>query len=320
MTTSLKALFAALLVLMSWGASAQSYPDKPVRFVVPFAPGGPTDIIARLLAQRLSEMWKQGVVVENRAGAGGNVGTAIVTKAAPDGYTVLINTSSMAVNATLYPNPGYDIDKDLLAVANVASSPNIIVAGSSLGAKNLREAIDKAKSGQLNYGSAGTGTTPHLSAEYLFKVLAKVDVTHAPYKGAGPALNGALTGEVQFASVAMPAAVPLLKAGRLQGLAVTSAKRNSALPDVPTVAESGFPGFEDYTWVGVFLPAGSPTAIAQKINADVESLLQQADFKTRLAGVGFEPSGGSMDTFAKYLKAEHIKWAKVVRETGAKPE
>lgn len=320
MKTSFKALLGGLFLASCSLLHAQSYPDKPVRFVVPFAPGGPTDIIARLLSQKLSEVWKQPVLVENRPGAGGNVGSAQVVKALPDGYTVLINTSSMAVNATLYANPGFDLEKDLLAVTNVASSPNIIVAGSTLGAKNLKEAIEKAKTGQLNFGSAGTGTTPHLSAEYLFKVLAKVDVTHAPYKGAGPALNGALTGEVQFASVAMPAAVPLLKAGRLQGLAVTSIKRNPALPDVPTVAESGFPGFEDYTWVGVFLPAGSPVAIAQKINADVEALLQQTDFKTRLAGVGFEPVGGSMDGFAKYIKAEYIKWAKVVRDTGAKPE
>lgn len=320
MKTSYKALLGALTMAVCGLLHAQSYPDKPVRFVVPYAPGGPTDIIARLLSQKLAEVWKQAVVVENRPGAGGNVGTAQVAKSAPDGYTVLINTSSVAVNATLYANPGYDVEKDLLGVANVASSPNILVAGSSLGAKNLKEAIDKAKTGQLNYGSAGTGTTPHLSAEYLFKVLAKVDVAHAPYKGAGPALNGALTGEVQFATVAMPAAVPLLKAGRLQGLAVTSAKRNPALPDVPTVAESGFAGFEDYTWVGVFLPTGAPLAIAQKINSDVEALLQQADFKMRLAGIGFEPVGGSMDSFAKYIKAEHIKWAKVVRETGAKPE
>ena len=213
MKTSFKALLGGLLFASCSLLHAQSYPDKPVRFIVPFAPGGPTDIIARLLSQKLSEVWKQPVLVENRPGAGGNVGSAQVVKALPDGYTVLINTSSMAVNATLYANPGFDLEKDLLAVTNVASSPNIIVAGSTLGAKNLKEAIEKAKTGQLNFGSAGTGTTPHLSAEYLFKVLAKVDVTHAPYKGAGPALNGALTGEVQFASVAMPAAVPLLKAG-----------------------------------------------------------------------------------------------------------
>ncbi len=320
MKTICSAIFSVLVCLSSTPSIAQTYPDKPVRFIVPYAPGGPTDIIARLLGQKLSETWKQAVVIENRPGASGNVGTAQVARSAPDGYTVLINTSSVAVNTSLYLNPGYNLERDLLGVANVASSPNVIVAGSSLGAKNLKEALDKAKTGLLNYGSPGAGTTPNLSAEYLFKVLAKVDVTHVPYKGAGPALNGALTGEVQFASVAMPAAVPLLKSGRLQGLAVTSARRSLALPDVATVAESGFPDFEDYTWVGVFVPAATPIAIATRINADIESLLAQADFRARLANVGFEPSGGSLDNFARYIKAESSKWAKVVRETGTKPE
>lgn len=314
------AIFSVLACLNSTPSLSQTYPDKPVRFIVPYAPGGPTDIIARLLGQRLSEAWKQPIIIENRPGASGNVGTAQVARSAPDGYTVLINTSSVAVNTSLYMNPGYNLEKDLLGVANVASSPNVIVTGSSLGAKNLREAIDKAKTGLLNYASPGAGTTPNLSAEYLFKVLAKVDVMHVPYKGAGPALNAALTGEVQFASVAMPAAVPLLKSGRLQGLAVTSAKRSLALPDVATVSESGFPGFEDYTWVGLFVPAATPIAIATRINADIEVLLAQADFRVRLANVGFEPSGGSLDSFARYLKLESSKWAKVVKETGTKPE
>jgi tripartite-type tricarboxylate transporter receptor subunit TctC len=314
------AIFSVLICLNSTPSLSQTYPDKPVRFIVPYAPGGPTDIIARLLGQKLSESWKQTIIVENRPGASGNLGTAQVAKSAADGYTVLINTSSVAVNTSLYVNPGYNLEKDLLGVANVASSPNVIVAGSSLGAKNLREAIDKAKTGSLNYASPGGGTTPNLSAEYLFKVLAKVDVMHVPYKGAGPALNAALTGEVQFASVAMPAAVPLIKSGRLQGLAVTSAKRSQALPDVATVSESGFPGFEDYTWVGVFVPAATPIAIATRINADIEALLAQADFRARLDNVGFEPSGGSLESFARYIKLESIKWAKVVKETGTKPE
>jgi tripartite-type tricarboxylate transporter receptor subunit TctC len=239
------AIFSVMACLSSTPLLAQTYPDKPVRFIVPYAPGGPSDIIARLLGQRLSETWKQAVIIENRPGASGNLGTAQAARAAPDGYTVLINTSSVAVNTSLYINPGYNLEKDFLGVANVASSPNVIVAGSSLSVKNLREATDKAKTGLLNYSSPGAGTTPHLSAEYLFKVLAKVDVMHVPYKGAGPAINAALTGEVQFASVAMPAAVPFIKSGRLLGLAVTSAKRSLALPDVATVSESGFPGFED---------------------------------------------------------------------------
>ena len=223
-------------------------------------------------------------------------------------------------SASLYTNAGYNLDKDLVGVINVANSPNVIVAGASLPAKNLRDGLEAAKSGKLSYGSPGTGTTPHLSAEYLFKVLAKTPVLHAPYKGAGPALNGALTGEIQFASVAMPAAVSLIKGGKLQGLAVTSVKRASALPDVPTVAESGFPGFEDYTWVGVFVPTGTPKAVVTRLHADIEALLQQPAVRDQLAAVGFDPVGGSPESFARYLKQEISKWATVVRETGIKAD
>jgi tripartite-type tricarboxylate transporter receptor subunit TctC len=314
-------------VVLCWMAAsvgtpvvAQSFPDKPVRFIVPYAPGGPTDIIARMFSEKLSDLWKQPVVVENRAGASGNVGSAQVAKSAPDGYTILINTSSVAVNASLYTNAGYNLDKDLVPVVNVANSPNIIVAGASLQAKQLREAMEAAKSGKMSYGSPGSGTTPHLSAEYLFKVLAKAPILHVPYKGAGPALNGALTGEIQFASVAMPAAVALVKGGKLQGLAVTSVKRTAALPDVPTVAESGFAGFEDYTWVGVFVPAGTPKTVVTRINADIETLLQQVAVRDQLAAVGFDPVGGSPESFARYIKQEIAKWATVVRETGTKAE
>jgi tripartite-type tricarboxylate transporter receptor subunit TctC len=315
-----RVMMCLLAALIGTSVGAQSFPDKPVRFVVPYAPGGPTDIIARLLSEKLSDLWKQPVVVENRAGASGNVGSAQVAKSAPDGYTVLINTSSMAVNASLYPTAGYNLEKDLVGVVNVANSPNIIVAGTSLQAKNLREALEAAKSGKMSYGSPGAGTTPHLSAEYLFKVLARTPILHAPYKGAGPALNGALTGEIQFASVAMPAAVSLIKGGKLQGLAVTSVKRTGALPEVPTVAESGFAGFEDYTWVGVFVPTGTPKAVVTRIHADIESLLQQSAVREQLAALGFDPVGGSPESFARYIKQEITKWGTVVRETGVKAE
>ncbi len=315
-----RVMMCVLAALIGTSVGAQSFPDKPVRFVVPYAPGGPTDIIARLLSEKLSDLWKQPVVVENRAGASGNVGSAQVAKSAPDGYTVLINTSSMAVNASLYPTAGYNLEKDLVGVVNVANSPNIIVAGTSLQAKNLREALEAAKSGKMSYGSPGAGTTPHLSAEYLFKVLARTPILHAPYKGAGPALNGALTGEIQFASVAMPAAVSLIKGGKLQGLAVTSVKRTGALPEVPTVAESGFAGFEDYTWVGVFVPTGTPKAVVTRIHADIESLLQQSAVREQLAALGFDPVGGSPESFARYIKQEITKWGTVVRETGVKAE
>jgi tripartite-type tricarboxylate transporter receptor subunit TctC len=312
-------LAALCALFVSCAAQAQGYPAKPVRFVVPFAPGGITDIIARVVGQKLGESWGQSVLVENRAGAGSNIGVALVAKSAPDGYTVLLTTSSIAVNVTLTPDSGYDAEKDFIPVANVASSPNMIVTAQS-GPASLRELVAQAKAKPLAYGSAGTGTTPHLSAEYLFRVLAKLEVTHIPYKGAAPAVNAALSGEVGAASVAMPTAVPHIKGGRLRGLAVTSNRRIAALPEVPTVAESGFPGFEDYTWVGVFVPAGTPAASVAKINTDIERLLAQPEFRERLAALGFEPVGGTPESFARYLKTEIAKWAKVVRETGAKVE
>jgi tripartite-type tricarboxylate transporter receptor subunit TctC len=320
MKSKLATTLGLIFSLICIPVNAQNFPDKPVHFIVPYAPGGPTDIIARLFSQKMTELWKQAVVVENRPGAAGNVGTAQVAKSKPDGYTVLINTSSVAVNTSLYANPGYNLEKDLIGISNVANSPNIIVAGSSLNAKNLRDGIEGAKSGKMSYASPGTGTTPHLSAEYLFKVLVKSDVLHVPYKGAGPALNGALTGEVQFASVAMPAAVSLVKSGKLQGLAVTSGKRSAALPDVPSVAESGFPGFEDYTWVGFFVPTGTPKSIVSKINTDIELLLQQQDVKEQLAQLGFDSVGGTPESFARYIKVEMTKWSKVVKETGVKAD
>jgi tripartite-type tricarboxylate transporter receptor subunit TctC len=320
MNTFLKLFFTSLTLCACIHAQAQSFPDKPVRFVVPYAPGGPTDIIARLLSQKLTEVWKQAVVVDNRAGGSGNVGTAQVAKSTPDGYTVLINTSSVAVNTSLFTNAGYNLEKELIGVSNVANSPNVIVGSTSLSAKNLKDAIEASRSGALSYASPGTGTTPHLSAEYLFKVLAKTNVLHVPYKGAGPAINAALTGEVQFASVAMPAAVPLIRSGKLHGLAVTSSKRNPALPDVPTVAESGFTGFEDYTWVGVFVPTGTPKAVVNKMNSDIENLIQQASVKEQLALLGFDPVGGSPESFARYIKLEMGKWAAVVKDTGVKVE
>jgi len=318
---TLVCLSTALLLGLSAGTHAQNtYPTKPVKFVVAFAPGGPADIIARLLGQRLSESLGQPVVVENRAGAGGNVASGIVAKAAPDGYTLMINTSSLAVNVSLSKNPGFDAEKDFTLASVVASSPNLLVAYPGLKAKNLQEIVAEAKSGKLNYGTAGAGTTPHLTAEYLFKVLAKVDVTHIPFQGAGPALNATMGGQVEMASVALPAAVEMVKGGKVRGLAVTSNKRVAALPDVPTVAESGFPGFEDYTWVGVFAPSKTPPDVVQHLNSEINKILRSADFQAKLAGVGFEPVGGSTKEAADYLKTELSKWAKVVKETGTKVE
>jgi tripartite-type tricarboxylate transporter receptor subunit TctC len=298
--------------------TASGYPNKPVKFVVAFAPGGPADIIARLLGQRLSESIGQPVVIENRGGAGGSLASGIVAKVPADGYTLMINTSSYAVNTSLAKNPSFDAEKDFVLASVVASSPNLLVSFPGLKAKNLQEIMAEAKSGKLNYGSAGAGTTPHLTAEYLFKVLGKVDVTHIPFQGAGPALAATMGGQVEMASVALPAAVEMVKGGKVRGLAVTSNKRVASMPDVPTVAESGFPGFEDYTWVGVFAPSKTSPEIVNYLNLEVGKILRSADFQAKLAGVGFEPVGGTPKEAGDYLKVEITKWAKIIKETGVK--
>jgi tripartite-type tricarboxylate transporter receptor subunit TctC len=244
------------MLAVCFAVEAQPYPVKRVRFLVPFAPAGPSDIVARVLSQKLSAAWGQPVIVENRAGASGNIGTAMAAKATPDGYTALVTTSAFAVNPSLWKEPGYSVD-DFVPVINVASSPNILVTNAD-GFRTLQEAISRAKAKPITYGSAGSGTTPHLSAEYLFKVLAKVNATHVPYKGAGPALAAAVSGEVDLVSVTISAATPLVKSGRLRGLAVTSSTRVAALPEVPAVREAGFAGFDDYTWVGVFAKGHPP--------------------------------------------------------------
>lgn len=301
-----------------WAQAA--WPHKPVKFVVAFAPGGPADIIARLLGQKLGEAIGQSIVVENRGGAGGSIASGVVAKAEADGYTLLINTSSYAVNPAMARTQTFDAEKDLVLASLVASSPNLIVASPKLKAKTLREVMVEAQSGQYNYGSAGAGTTPQLSAEYLFKVLGKVKVAHVPFQGAGPALNAAMGGQIELASVALPAAVELVKAGKVIGLAVTSNKRVAAIPEVPTVAESGFPGFEDYTWVGVFAPAKTPEAIIQRLNQEVAAIQRQSEFQARLATAGFEVMGGSTAEAQDFLRRELSKWARVVKETGARAD
>ncbi len=314
-------LFLALLLSLAASAPwAQGYPSKPVRFIVPFQPAGPADIVARLVGQRLSELWGHQVVVENRAGAGGNVGAVAAARAAPDGYTVMVTSSAIAVNVTLSSRPGYDLEKDFIPVINVASSPNVIAASADWGPKTLREAIARAQSQKVAYGSPGAGTTPHLSAEYLFRVLSKTDITHIPYKGGAPAAAAAASGEVQLASSALPAMMPFIRSGRVKALAVTSAQRVSSLPDVPTVEEAGYPGFADYTWIAVFAPAGTPANIVARLNTDIDKAITQADFRERIASAGFDPVGGTQQGFARYVREEVSRWGKIVRATGAQVE
>ena len=310
-------LLALLFAFAASAASAQGYPSKPVRFVVPFQPAGPADIVARLLGQRLSEAWGHQIVVENRPGAGGNVGAVVAARSAPDGYTVMVTSSAVVVNVTLSSRPGYDLDKDFIPVINVASSPNVIAASSEWGAKTLREAIARAKSEKVAYGSPGAGTTPHLSAEYLFRVLSKTDIMHVPYKGGAPAAAAAAAGEVQLVSSALPAMMPFIRSGRIKPLAVTSTQRLAALPDVPTVEEAGYPGFADYTWIGVFVPAGTPANIVSRLHDDIDKALMQADFRERIAAAGFDAVGGTQQGFVQYVREEVTRWGKIVRATGA---
>ena len=310
----------ALAVAAVMPAQAQSWPEKPVRFVIPFAPGGPADIIARITGQKLTEILGQPFVVESRAGAGGNIGAAAVAKSAPDGYTALVTTSAFAVNVSLTSNSGYDAERDFIPVAVVAKQANLIFVHPSVQAKNLAELLAVARGGKLAFASPGSGTTPHLTAENLFNVLAKLDMPAIHFRGAGPSAAAVVAGEPSIGAGALATPLPFVKSGKLRALAVSSATRVAALPDVPTFAESGFPGVEDDTWIGIFLPAGTPPAIVQKLNAAVNQGLQSTDMKERLAALAFEPVGGTPQQFADYVKVEIVKWSRIVRAGNIKAD
>jgi tripartite-type tricarboxylate transporter receptor subunit TctC len=297
--------------------AAPGYPTKAVRLIVPFPPAGPTDYIARVLAQKLSEAWGQSVIVDNRSGAGGNIGSALVAKSSADGYTLLVTTTSMLVNQTLFSNPGYDAIKDFAAVTNAANSPILFFAHPGFPAKTMRDVVQLGASKAVNFASAGNGTTAHLAGEML-RTAYGVPLQHIPYKGAGPAINDVLGGQVQVGSTALPPPVPHVRSGALKALGVTSQKRSTALPDTATIAESGFPGYQVDNMVGVLVRTGTPQPIVTKVNAEIVRILGLTDVRERLADVGFEPIGNSPAEFAAYLRSESLKWAKVVRDSGAK--
>ena len=300
--------------------SAQTFPTKAVRIVVPQAPGGASDALARIIGQRLSERWHQPVVVENRAGAGGLIGTDVVAKSAPDGYTLLLAyDGTHAVNASLYKSLPFDPLKDFSAVATLANVPFVLAVNASSPTKDVREFIERAKAnpGKLNYGSAGNGSVNHLLGA-MFSKAAGVELVHVPYKGAAQAISDLLGGSVECVFTSIPSVVGQIQSGRVRALAVTSGKRSAALPNVPTIAEAGIPGFDVAPWFGLLAPAGTPPQIVKQINDNVNALLKTKDVIDSFAAQGAEPLATTPDGFGGLLKRDIDKWAVVVRESGAK--
>jgi tripartite-type tricarboxylate transporter receptor subunit TctC len=301
-------------------APAQGYPVKPIKIIVPFPPGGTTDILAREIGNELTKAFGQAVVIENRAGAGGNIGADMVAKAAPDGYTLLMCTvGTHGINPGLYAKLPYDAVKDFSPVSNVAVVPNMLVVHPSVPVKTVKEliALAKAQPGRISFASSGNGTSIHLSAE-LFKFMAGVDMLHVPYKGSGPALADLIGGQVNIMFDNMPSSLPLVKAGKLRAIAVTTAQRSPALPDLPTMAEAGLPGYEAAAWFGVLAPAGTPREVIMRLNGAIVKALATPEMREKLAGQGAVAIGDTPEHFAAYIQAEIAKWAKVIRDSGAK--
>jgi len=314
---SCKAVVAALAAFaLSLAALAQDdYPNRPVKLVVPFAPGGSTDVVARILADKLSTELKQSFVVDNRAGAGGNIGADAVAKASPDGYTLLMGTTGvLAINKHLYKSMSFDPDRDLAPVSYTSLITNILVVNPQVPARTVGElvALAKAKPGGLTFASSGAGSSTHLSAE-LFKAMAGVDILHVPYRGSSQALIDVIAGQVTMLFDNAPSSLPFVEQGKLRAIAVTSTKRLPNLPDVPTIDESGVKGYESLSWSGIAAPAATPKAVIDKLNAAIEKILGMQDVRQRFAQLGVEPVGGPPEAFARHIRAESDKWGKLVK-------
>ena len=318
MRVTYRLVFWALLALLPTVVAAQGYPAKPIRFIIPFTPGGNTDVLARLIGQKLAENWGQQVIIDNRPGAGGTLGVEVASKSPPDGYTIVMGTfGGMLVANSLYKKLGYDPQRDLAPVVLVSTPPGLLVVHPSLPAKSVKELIALARSsrGKLNYASSGSGTWNHLFGE-LFNATAKIGVTHVPYKGAAPAVTDLVGGHVEVMFAPFPPAIPQVKSGKLRSLAVSSAKRSGLFPDMPTVAESGLPGYEAEGWFAVLAPAKMPHPLIVQLNKEINRVLTLSDVKASLAADGAEPAGGTPEQLAESIRAGSAKWGRLIRELG----
>ncbi len=315
-------LFASIALALASGAAAQGYPVRPIRLVVPFPPGGGNDTVARSVGFKLAAALGQQVVIDNRAGAGGIIGAEIVAKAAPDGYTLFLGgVASHGINPNLHAKLGYDPVKDFTPVSLIASAPLILVVHPSVPAKSVQELIQlaKAKPGALSFASNGTGGSSHLAAE-MFKMMTSTDMLHVPYKGLSPALTDLLSGQVQLMFSSTVAILPQVRAGKLRPLAMTGARRSPAMPEVPTIAESGVTGYETASWYGVLAPAGTPRAIVDRLNLEIVKITRSPDVRERLAAEGADPVGNSPEEFAAHIKRELARWSKVIRQAHIRAE
>ena len=319
---SVVSVFAALVLAFPTPAQAQSYPSKPIHFVVPYPAGGPLDAVARLLGRKVTESVGQPVIVENKPGAGGNIGADAVAKSPPDGYTILMGAvATHAINPTLYASIPYDPVRDFIPVTQVASTPNVLVVNASIPASNVREfiAYAKANPGKLNFGSGSTGSAGHLAGE-LFKSMAGVEMTHVPYKGAAPAMQDLIGGQIQLMFDNLASSLGQIRAGTVKALAVTTARRTALAPELPTIAESGLPGFDISTWFGIFVPAGTPPAIVAKLHAEFTRALAERDVRDTMLKLGAEPVGSRPEEFAAYIRGEAEKYARLIKASGAKAD
>ncbi len=300
---------------------AQTWPAKPIRMILAFPPGGPTDIVSRVLAQKLGEQLGQQVLVDNKPGAGGNIGAELASKAPNDGYTIFYNTSAIVINPALYGKASYDTLKDFVPVVLTAAIPMVLVVNPAVAAKNMKEFVDlvKSKPGQINYSSSGSGTITHLASAMLSAQMG-LSTQHVPYKGSAPGLVDLAAGQTQFMTDTINTALPYIKDGRLRAIAVTSARRSQVLPDLPTFNESGLPGFDAAAWQGVVVPAGTPAEIVTRLNAEINKAMQDAGVRARLAGQGADVLGSTPAEYAAYIRAEMPRWARAIKESGAKAE